>query len=936
MPDKNKLCSPEPGLGPYQVQHLLARQPWERCGGPQVRAELMGTPTGSGDLAEARSSWWRWRPTDDAQCVMRCAGGPEGEGAAEESEDRMAQANDSTVVRVARPGCIGAAGGVRASAVALSVLEGGMLTLVMALCVCAVSKCPGHEDSDCEDRLVSEDDRPSSPASSIGDKMDMHIADRDGFPPADNEPKPKLLCAAETPLGSLADGSLKPAVTAPTCDTNPACPKPDAIDGSDTDALDFTICSCLHASGCPLVIIDHSADEIAPYKPAGSGAYRLMFQTFTKHWAGVQQAWDTIQALKARATNRLQQALRCRFDMTQIGSDLVLEYLAQTVSRAARSLNRDSARVCDAMCRRPPPPRQCGAGQVQYLLARQPWERFGGPQEALSPTLAAWDWVFKIRAAGGSVAGGRVRAALLQAMRPGTGPEGEGAAEESEGQAQYLLAWQPWERFGGPQEAVPPTLAACGAGQVQYLLAWQPWERFGGPQEAVPPTLAAWDWVFKMRPLAPRQCGAGHAQYLLARQPWERFGGPQEAVPPTLAAWDWVFKMRSVGGGVAGGRVRVVLLQAMRPGTGPEGEGAAEESEDRMAQANDSTVVRVARPGCIGAAGGVRAGTPMPRSSALAVQERACGRGTEARWGQGGGTAHRLELVQECCATRALCLFTASYNQSAMAVSVLEGGMLTLVMALCVCAVSKCPGHEDSDCEDRLVSEDDRPSSPASSIGDKMDMHIADRDGFPPADNEPKPNLLCAAETPLGSPMADGSLKPAVTAPTCDTNPACPKPDAIDGSDTDALDFTICSCLHASGCPLVIIDHSADEIAPYKPAGSGAYRLMFQTFTKHWAGVQQAWDTIQALKARATDRLQQALSCRFDMTQIGSDLVLEYLAQTVCELETQAVWDLQEAGQWEVEWQVRLQAMQLAVREAKAVAEHGWLESVVSVPGFVV
>eukprot|EP00198_Chlamydomonas_reinhardtii_P013560 XP_001702897.1 predicted protein [Chlamydomonas reinhardtii] len=44
----------------------------------------------------------------------------------------------------------------------------------------------------------------------------------------------------------------------------------------------------------------------------------------------------------------------------------------------------------------------------------------------------------------------------------------------------------------------------------------------------------------------------------------------------------------------------------------------------------------------------------------------------------------------------------------------------------------------------------------------------------------------------------------------------------------------------------------------------------------------------------------------------------------------------QEAGQWEVEWQVRLQAMQLAVREAKAVAEHGWLESVVSVPGFVV
>ncbi|PNW79044.1 hypothetical protein CHLRE_09g398771v5 [Chlamydomonas reinhardtii] len=295
-----------------------------------------------------------------------------------------------------------------------------------------------------------------------------------------------------------------------------------------------------------------------------------------------------------------------------------------------------------------------------------------------------------------------------------------------------------------------------------------------------------------------------------------------------------------------------------------------------------------------------------------------------------------MELLSIMIPLLQFSLAVAVLAQSAMAVSVLEGGMLTLVMALCVCAVSKCPGHEDSDCEDRLVSEDDRPSSPASSIGDKMDMHIADRDGFPPADNEPKPNLLCAAETPLGSPMADGSLKPAVTAPTCDTNPACPKPDAIDGSDTDALDFTICSCLHASGCPLVIIDHSADEIAPYKPAGSGAYRLMFQTFTKHWAGVQQAWDTIQALKARATDRLQQALSCRFDMTQIGSDLVLEYLAQTVCELETQAVWDLQEAGQWEVEWQVRLQAMQLAVREAKAVAEHGWLESVVSVPGFVV
>ncbi|PNW79032.1 hypothetical protein CHLRE_09g398363v5 [Chlamydomonas reinhardtii] len=84
--------------------------------------------------------------------------------------------------------------------------------------------------------------------------------------------------------------------------------------------------------------------------------------------------------------------------------------------------------------------------------------------------------------------------------------------------------------------------------------------------------------------------------------------------------------MRAAGGGVAGGRVRAALLQAMRPGTGPEGEGAAEESEDRMAQANNSTVVRVARPGCIGAAGGVRA-----------VRARLTAHSSCARWHAAGG-----------------------------------------------------------------------------------------------------------------------------------------------------------------------------------------------------------------------------------------------------------------------------------------------------------
>eukprot|EP00198_Chlamydomonas_reinhardtii_P005475 XP_001694811.1 predicted protein [Chlamydomonas reinhardtii] len=534
--------------------------------------------------------------------ALRRPTGPEGEGAAEESEDRMAQANNSTVVRVARPGCIGAAGGVRAQ---------------------------GAGDSYAEKLSIS--------CAGAG------VRERNG--------------------GALgAEGG--------TAHRLELVQEPDALDGSDTDALDFTICSCLHASGCPLVIIDHSADEIAAYKPAGSGAYRLMFQTFTKHWAGVQQAWDTIQALKARATDRLQQALSCRFDMTQIGSDLVLEYLAQTVceletqavwdlqeagqwevewqvrlqamqlacdcvgvlglvSLVIKATNEDIAErpSCSSVATwpgpRPLPPRQCGAGQVQYLLARQPWERFGGPQCVM-------------RCAGGPClpdnAAQEAMAAVVASAQAGPGPPPAGGAPAAA------------QAAAPPHQVAPQALARDwafkmrAAGQAQYLLAWQPWERFGGPQECV------------------MRCAGGQAQYLLAWQPWERFGGPQEAAaPPHQAApqalaRDWVFKIRAAGGSVAGGRVRAALLQAMRPGTGPEGEGAAEESEDRMAQANNSTVVRVARPGCIGAAGGVRAqGAGNSYAEKLSIS--CAGAGVRERnggaLGAEGGTAHGLELVQE-------------------------------------------------------------------------------------------------------------------------------------------------------------------------------------------------------------------------------------------------------------------------------------------------
>lgn len=63
-----------------------------------------------------------------------------------------------------------------------------------------------------------------------------------------------------------------------------------------------------------------------------------------------------------------------------------------------------------------------------------------------------------------------------------------------------------------------------------------------------------------------------------------------------------------------------------------------------------------------------------------------------------------MELLSILIPLLQFSLAVAVLAQSAVALSVLEGGMLTLVMALCVCAVSKCPGHEDSDCEDRLVS----------------------------------------------------------------------------------------------------------------------------------------------------------------------------------------------------------------------------------------
>ncbi|PNW79041.1 hypothetical protein CHLRE_09g398660v5 [Chlamydomonas reinhardtii] len=60
-----------------------------------------------------------------------------------------------------------------------------------------------------------------------------------------------------------------------------------------------------------------------------------------------------------------------------------------------------------------------------------------------------------------------------------------------------------------------------------------------------------------------------------------------------------------------------------------------------------------------------------------------------------------MELLSIMIPLLQFSLAVAVLAQSAMAVSVLEGGMLTLVMALCVCAVSSqsessCPGHLDT------------------------------------------------------------------------------------------------------------------------------------------------------------------------------------------------------------------------------------------------
>ncbi|KAG2424246.1 hypothetical protein HXX76_014629 [Chlamydomonas incerta] len=272
-------------------------------------------------------------------------------------------------------------------------------------------------------------------------------------------------------------------------------------------------------------------------------------------------------------------------------------------------------------------------------------------------------------------------------------------------------------------------------------------------------------------------------------------------------------------------------------------------------------------------------------------------------------------------------LAVAGLAQCAAPVAFLDGGMLAFLVALTVSAASARLEHEDSDCEDRLVSDDDRHSTPASTIGDEMDMcRIADLDdvGFQP--DEPKPMLLCAAETSLDSLPSDGSADEP-TAPAPHTHLA-------DATHDDPLDGAICASAHAHGCHLVIIDQSSGEVGAYSPASSSAYNLMLLAFQKHFAVVQQAWNAAQAFRDLAMQRLQQAQSYRQDATQIGCSLVLNYICQTVWELELQAQADLREAAKWDWEYQVRYQGMTLAVGVAQAVAEKGLLESVFAVPPF--
>ncbi|PNW83641.1 hypothetical protein CHLRE_05g237890v5 [Chlamydomonas reinhardtii] len=149
----------------------------------------------------------------------------------------------------------------------------------------------------------------------------------------------------------------------------------------------------------------------------------------------------------------------------------------------------------------------------------------------------------------------------------------------------------------------------------------------------------------------------------------------------------------------------------------------------------------------------------------------------------------------------------------------------------------------------------------------------------------------------------------------------CTSPSDLDGFSTDNERKPLCAAEVPLGSP-------ADDAL--KPTASAR-----DTHPAHWR--QACWDTAQAFKARAADSLQQALSCRYDATPIGCGLLVQqYIAQTVWQLELQAVSDLQAAGQWEAEWQVRVQAMQQAVRVAEAVAKNGRLEHVLVVPVFVV